>query len=212
METCRFCLENIHEIALTCSHCGYWQPNKTEIADEYRKVLIAREQEILGTKKWRTLFIFWPFAFLLCIGGSITMFVKFPSIPVAIISLIIIAVSCILNASFMALNNIFRRKIVFEEALLLEERLNNNLKKRFRELQVRRDRSKQGAAGILGGVFFLLALTNPSTQEFQAYYAQKEEATIELKDVNRTNLVIFSRYQVESTEKKYWGVLGNFFP
>lgn len=137
------------------------------------------------------------------------MFVKFPSIPVAIISLIIIAVSCILNESFMALNNTFRRKIVFEEALLLEERLNNNLKNRFRELQIRRDRSKQGAALIFGEVLLLLALTNPSTQEFQAFYARKKQTAIELRNVNKTNLVICSHYQIG--EKTYWGVLGNFF-
>lgn len=100
--------------------------------------------------------------------------------------------------------NVFRKylaKTVFEYAVEIDRDLHENLKNRKGKTLIR--------PLIVLGVFIILAISNPSTQEFQAYYAQKGKTAIELKDVNRTNLVIFSCYQFSG--KTYWGVLGNFF-
>jgi len=95
-------------------------------------------------------------------------------------------------------------KAVFEDAVKIDHALHENLKNRKGKTLIR--------PLVVLGVLIILAISNPSTQEFQAYYVQKEKATIELKDVNRTNLIICSWYQIEGTDKTYWGVLGNFFP
>lgn len=39
MKPCRFCLENIHESAEACAHCGNWQPSPEEITSAYRAVI-----------------------------------------------------------------------------------------------------------------------------------------------------------------------------
>ncbi|MCL4708405.1 hypothetical protein KJ068_24870, partial [bacterium] len=103
--------------------------------------------------------------------------------------------------------NIFGKylaKTVFVDAVKIDHDLHENLKNRKHKTSI--------WPLVALGVLIILAISNPSTQEFQAYYAQKEKAAIELKNLNRTNLVIFSHYQIKDMGKTYWGVLGNFFP
>lgn len=203
MKTCRFCLESIiNENASTCSHCGHLQPTKEEINSAYRQVLSILVDEKLGYATRRGLIVLIGVGLLpilaIVIGtwrnfvfdGFTAGFLLFALIPIRL---------------YYKVMQKYKTKIIFEDALLIEERLQNKL----RELEVKKFRPDKPVLLYSLIILLFLAVSNPSTNEFKEFYKRAKNPNEEPSGFTKTNLIFCSRYQING--EKYWGVLGNFF-
>lgn len=220
MERCRFCLENIEEEAFSCKHCGQLQPTKEEINSAYRHVLSTLVKETLGEKKWKrvnflrrvAIFSFYLFVVLFIVFGITYMFKLswIDGLTGTIWGSLFVSFFLMLLSGTFGGGTIskYRTKLVFEKALLIEERLQNKL----REMQIKKlqpYKSLSQSSLVILGVLLLLAISNPSTNEFKEFYKQTNNFKDEPNGLTKINLVICSRYQINGAT--YWGVLGNFF-
>lgn len=209
MELCRFCLESIPQDAFACGHCGRWQPTREEINSVYKKVLAVSVNEEMGVRKRRALNI------LICVGllSVILLLFVVANNERETSSKLIIGFLFFFSLSVLWLYNRivrkYRIKIVFEKILFLEERLQERLKElQIKKFQPHNKPSSQSSLLILG-ILLLLAISNPSTNEFKEFYKNAIKSGEEPSGITKTNLVICSRYKINGTT--YWGVLGNFF-
>lgn len=211
MKQCRFCLENIHESAEACSHCGNWQPSPETVQIAYSVVAERMARNRMGSK--RALFLLWiPLGTL---GSAlIAISSSFDSPIVFIVSSLFLLLSFILP--FFIKHNLFQQylyKIVFENAVELDRLLHQEL----RQWQISKPRSYTRTLVILG-IFITLVISNPTKQEFIDFYVAKtkvERITSEkplAEDeviVRRINFILCSIYPI-SKKDIYVGVLGNF--
>lgn len=188
MESCRFCFESISPEAVACRHCGHWQPTKDEINSAYRGILRTLVWEDAERKRngLNTLTGSGLFSFIALLYWEVT-------------PIYILIFSIFLGWLYFKLERKCKAKIALENALLIEERLQNKL----REQQVKKFQSQKTSLFVFWGILLLLAISNPSTQEFQEF----QKSTFVVPD--KTNLVICSVYVAD--DKKYLGIAGNFF-
>lgn len=235
MERCRFCLESIVNEAFSCKHCGLWQPTKEEINSAYRHVLSTLVKETLGEKKWKrvnflrriAIFSFYLFV-VLFIVLAITYMFKLSWIDGLTDT---IWGSLFLSFFLMLLSGTFgggtiskyRKKIVFENALLIEKRLNEQLQNNLREQQLSKNQRHKPVLLYSLTALLFFTTSNPTKQEFIDYYATKTNRVVVQRPVSEKSLaeneVIVSRINfilcsIHATSKNevYVGVLGSFFP
>lgn len=135
MKQCRFCLENIHESAEACSHCGNWQPSPEEINFAYKEVA-AR----MARNKMEYIRVV-PFLFLFVIVIlSLLRFDSDVSQTKSSLDKALISLSFLTLVLFLVRDNMFRQyldKTIFEEAVTIDQLLH----KRLKELQIRKSQS-----------------------------------------------------------------------
>jgi hypothetical protein len=187
MKQCFFCLENIHESAEACGCCGNWQPSADEISSAWKAVLGARVGLPIAP------FLVFLLFFVILIASS-----EVASLDVVVGVLVWVVVP------FIFARNMYRQRRdidVFANAVELDHLLQQELKAR----QLKKSRSLAPMLVTIG-ILILLAVSNPSTQEFHEFYLRKEKAIVV---PNKINLIICSVYVTDT--QTYLGVAGNFF-
>lgn len=202
MKTCSFCLENIHEFAEACRHCGHWQPNDSEINDAHEKILTKLAKQDMTSRGWM---IFWGIAMiamlLIYLNDNLGMHSEW--IPKFMVAMVLI---------LFFLRWLYKRKTVNKHRAMIYFKypvaIDFLIQQRLKERQIKKFYYPRVTLLVLG-ILVLLTLSNPSTQEFYEYYKNKTNAIVLPGTIQKINLVVFSVYR--TSEMTYYGVLGNFF-
>lgn len=154
MKQCRFCLENIHEFAEACAHCGHWQPSPEEIKSAYQEVATRMVRNKMIPIKWAPLSFLVVIFILEIFKGALNKPFLYPLFLVTQIVLFVIAL--ILLASFLwnrkRLHYQYLEKTTFEEAIEVDKLLY----KRLMETQIRKSQPYTRTLLIMVCILILL--------------------------------------------------------